>query len=25
VIDERTGTMVSEMIPTERTGFGIGC
>jgi hypothetical protein len=25
VIDERTGTMVAEMIRTERTGFGIGC
>ena len=25
VIDERTGATVSEMIRTERTGFGIGC
>ena len=25
VIDERTGATVSEMIRTERTGYGIGC
>jgi len=25
VIDERSGAMVSELIRTERTGFGIGC